>query len=68
MQSILKEFDFCVVDLETTGLNPENDSGIIEVGGVKISGGSLRESYGQLADPGHPVPENITQILSLIHI
>lgn len=65
MQSILNDFEFCVVDLETTGLDPENGSGIIEVGGVRISDGTLRETYGQLADPGHSVPEHITRITGI---
>jgi DNA polymerase III epsilon subunit family exonuclease len=65
MQSILNDFDFCVVDLETTGLNPNNGSSVIEVGGVRISDGHIAESFGQLADPGHSIPEHITRITGI---
>ncbi len=65
MQKILEQFDFCVVDLETTGLSPEDGSGIIEVGGVIIRDGVIADSFGQLSDPGHAIPKNITRITGI---
>lgn len=50
-----------VLDFETTGLNTAKDR-IIEIGAVKLSHGQVVESYGQLIDPGIPLPERITEI------
>lgn len=54
--------DYCVLDLETTGLSPANCE-IIEVGILKIRGGQLVEKMEVLIQPSAlPLPERITQI------
>ena len=72
---------FVVVDLETTGLDPEKDQ-IIEIGAIKFVDGVETDRIDELIDPGLPIPEFITRltgisdkdvagkppILSLIHI
>jgi DNA polymerase III epsilon subunit family exonuclease len=65
LRKLLPEFEFCVVDLETTGLYPENGSGIIEVGGVKIIDGKIADTFEKLANPGHAIPEEISEITGL---
>ncbi|MFB6347024.1 MAG: exonuclease domain-containing protein [bacterium] len=65
MKDLLPRFDFCVFDLETTGLEPDENTGIIEVGSVKLKGGQQEETFQSLADPGHSIPENITEITGL---
>jgi len=42
--------DYCVVDIETTGLNP-NDSDIIEIGAVKYSGRKPDGQFQTLIQP-----------------
>jgi len=51
---------FIVVDLETTGLDPEKDQ-IIEIGAIKYIDGVEAESFEQLINPGRPIPEFITR-------
>ncbi|HEX77795.1 MAG TPA: hypothetical protein G4O03_05205 [Dehalococcoidia bacterium] len=46
------------LDLETTGLSPEQDE-IIEVAAVKFQGSSVLDVYQSLVDPGRPVPYSI---------
>ena len=42
--------DFCVVDLETTGLNPFGDS-IIEIGAIRYRGGEVTDTFSSLLQP-----------------
>ena len=50
-----------VLDFETTGLNTATDR-IIEIGAVKLVGGQVVDSYGELIDPGMLLPPRITEI------
>ncbi len=43
--------EYVVIDLETTGLDPQFDS-IIEFGAIRISGNQIVESFSELAQPG----------------
>ena len=58
----LSEVTFVVVDLETTGGRP-TDSGITEIGAVKVRGGEVLAEFHTLVDPGGPVPPFI-QVLT----
>ena len=42
--------DFCVVDIETTGLSPANDS-IIEIGAIMYENGEAVDSFASLLQP-----------------
>ncbi|MBR3150019.1 MAG: 3'-5' exonuclease [Eubacterium sp.] len=42
--------DFCVVDIETTGLSPSNDS-IIEIGAIMYEDGKAVDSFASLLQP-----------------
>lgn len=55
---------FTVVDLETTGLDPEKDQ-IIEIGAIKYIDGVEAESFEQLINPGRPIPEFITRLTGI---
>lgn len=50
-----------VLDFETTGLNTAKDR-IIEIGAVKLSNGQVIESFGELINPGIPLPARISEI------
>lgn len=58
----LSEVTFVVVDLETTG-GRASDSGITEIGAVKVRGGEVLGEFHTLVDPGGPVPPFI-QVLT----
>lgn len=52
------------LDLETTGLNPDEDD-IIEVGAAKFQEGRLLDTFTTLINPGRGVPERITAITGI---
>lgn len=55
MQTLL---DYTVVDLETTGLNPQVD-GITEIAAIRIRGGLVVEKFQRLVNPGCAIPKFI---------
>ncbi len=55
---------FVVVDLETTGLDPEKDQ-IIEIGAIKYTDGIESASFEELINPGRPIPEFITRLTGI---
>jgi DNA polymerase III epsilon subunit family exonuclease len=58
------DLPLAVVDVETTGLEPEEDR-MIEVGIVHFEDGEVEEIYGQLVDPECPLPERVTEITGI---
>ena len=60
----LGEVTFVVVDLETTGGSPA-DSGITEIGAVKVRGGEIVGELATLVDCGLPVPPHITVLTGI---
>lgn len=59
-----QDMPLAVFDVETTGLDPEEDR-IIEVGIIRFEKGEVIESYGQLVNPGRPIPEDSTRITGI---
>ncbi len=55
---------FVVVDLETTGLNPEKDR-IIEIGAIRFVDGREEAVFEELVDPGMPIPPFITSLTGI---
>jgi len=55
---------FVVIDLETTGLNPEKDQ-IIEIGAIKYVDGEESAFFEELVNPGRPIPEFITRLTGI---
>ena len=60
----LHEVTFVVVDLETTGGSPK-DSGITEIGAVKVRGGEVLGEFQTLVNPGTPVPAFIARLTGI---
>lgn len=55
---------FCVLDLETTGGN-RNDDMITEIGVVKVRGGECLATFHTLVNPGRAIPPQITVLTGL---
>ena len=50
-----------VIDLETTGLDPEKDA-IIEIGAVRFTDRRVEGEWNSLINPGRRIPPFITQL------
>ena len=57
-------FDFTVLDLETTGLNPKTDK-IVEIGAVRIRGGRIEEQFESFVNPGRKLEERIVTLTGI---
>ena len=63
--SVLKSnSNFCVVDIETTGLDPEYDE-IIELAAIKVSDGNVVETFSRLVKPENPIDEFIEELTGI---
>lgn len=63
----LAEVTFCVLDLETTGGN-RNDDMITEVGVVKVRGGECIGTFQTLVNPGRAIPPKISILTGLTDV
>ena len=52
------------VDIETTGLNQNEDS-IIEIGAVKFNGRRVEDEWSKLVNPRRPIPSFISQLTGI---
>ncbi|MFC1559557.1 PolC-type DNA polymerase III [Candidatus Margulisiibacteriota bacterium] len=60
----LEKLAYTIVDLETTGLNPEQDE-IIEVGALKVQNGEVKGIFNKLVSPSKPISPEITKITGI---
>ena len=56
--------EFVAFDIETTGLNAQNDR-MTEIGAIRFSGGTVLDSFSTFVDPGRPIPAEITQLTGI---
>ncbi|MGN0637416.1 MAG: PolC-type DNA polymerase III [Huintestinicola sp.] len=56
--------DYVVVDLETTGLSPENDR-IIEIAAVRVINDAVADTFSTLVDPHRHIDRYITEITGI---
>ena len=56
--------DYVVLDLETTGLDPQFDS-IIEIGLLRIRNKEITERFDTLVNPHFPLPEFISELTGI---
>jgi DNA polymerase III subunit epsilon len=61
---LLKSLKFCVIDLETTGGNPENEK-IIEIGMVKIEERKFAEERSFLINPEKDIPDFVQKLTGI---
>lgn len=52
------------IDIETTGLDPQNDA-IIEIGAVKFNGRRVEDEWTTLINPNRPIPAMITGLTGI---
>jgi DNA polymerase-3 subunit epsilon len=62
--SPLEQAAFCVIDLETTGMQPGHDR-IVEIGAVRVEALEITGQFERLVDPGIPVPAAITRLTGI---
>ena len=55
---------YVVFDLETTGFSPDKNK-IIEIGAVKVVGGSITERFSSFVNPEVPIPFKIEELTSI---
>ena len=61
---LLKSLKFCVIDLETTGGNPETEK-IIEIGMVKIENRKISEERSFLVNPQKDIPDFVQKLTGI---
>jgi DNA polymerase III subunit epsilon len=62
--ALLRDLDFTVVDVETTGWSPDV-AGITEIGAVRVRSGAVVAEFTSLVNPGTPVPAPITELTGI---
>jgi DNA polymerase-3 subunit epsilon len=63
-EELLNSLEFCVIDLETTGGNPETEK-IIEVGMVKIENRKITEERSFLVNPQKDIPDFVQKLTGI---
>jgi DNA polymerase III subunit epsilon len=61
----LREEQFVVVDVETTGGAPSRGHRVTEVAAVRVSGGQVRDTFCTLVNPERPIPGMITGLTGI---
>lgn len=60
----LENLSYIVVDLETTGLDPNNDE-IIEIGAIKIEGKEIKDIFNKLVKPEKAITSTTTELTGI---
>jgi DNA polymerase-3 subunit epsilon len=63
-EELLESLKFCVIDLETTGGNPETEK-IIEVGMIKIENRTITEERSFLINPQKDIPDFVQKLTGI---
>ncbi|HSU13944.1 3'-5' exonuclease [Longimicrobium sp.] len=61
----LRDEEWVVVDLETTGGSPKRGHRVTEVAAVCVSGGRITETYSSLVNPCRAIPRMITALTGI---
>ena len=63
-EELLNSLEFCVIDLETTGGNPETEK-IIEVGMIKIENRKITDERSFLINPHKEIPDFVQKLTGI---
>ena len=55
--------DYCVIDIETTGLDFSCD--IIEISSLRVRNGKITDKFSELVNPGYRIPGFITELTGI---
>lgn len=61
----LRDEEWVVVDLETTGGSPKRGHRVTEVAAVRVSAGAIAETYSTLVNPDRRIPGMITSLTGI---
>lgn len=61
----LRDEEFVVVDVETTGGSPYRGHRVTEVAAVRVAGGRITDTYCTLVNPERPIPAMITGLTGI---
>jgi DNA polymerase-3 subunit epsilon len=62
--TLLRDVEFVVIDLETTGIVP-GSAGVIEVAAVKVVAGKTVDTFTSLTNPGADIPAAVTALTGI---
>lgn len=60
----IAETPFVVVDLETTGHQPDQES-VTEIGAVRVQGGKVVDRFEQFVNPNRPIPAFVSKLTGI---
>ncbi len=60
-QNKILKSDYCVIDIETTGLNRQKDQ-IIEISALRVRNNKITDTFTKLVKPTVPIPYSATKI------
>lgn len=61
----LRELDYAVVDVETTGSSPARGDRVTEIAAVQVSGGKIVGEFSSLVNPRRPIPPWISDLTGI---
>jgi DNA polymerase III epsilon subunit family exonuclease len=64
LRSPFDEITFVIVDVETTGMSPD-EARITEIGAVRVSAGQLCGQFSSLVNPHSAIPEQVTELTGI---
>jgi len=64
LEASVEDAAFVVVDLETTGQRVD-ETGITEIGAVRLEGGRETGRFDELVNPGRPIPPYVVQLTGI---
>jgi len=64
MRENLLDSTFVVIDLETTGFNPERAE-VIDIAAVRVEGGIITDRFSSLVYPGFFIPDRIKELTGI---
>lgn len=62
---LLEECAFAVVDVETTGMQPNGDDRITDIAVVVVQGSRRELVFDSLVNPGRPIPSRISELTGI---